>query len=116
MYAIRSYYVILVEKSTDAIIVIYCWGFAQFVGLLFAMYYIYAEGYRIVTPSWCLVKKEFSAGAQFFWSRLAVSIYTSVNTLIVGNISVHQTAHYSVCEQIYKAGQNVTSPISYNFV
>ena len=103
---------ILVRAPDDAILVIFCWSAAQFIGLIASIYFMYAEGYRITTPSFTSIKEEFKQGAQFFWSRLAVSLYTSASTLIVGTHSTVQAAHFSVCEQIYKAGQNITSPIN----
>src|SRR5690606_2760732 len=58
------------------------------------------------------IRQEFKEGAQFYWSRLAVAVYTSASTLVVGSQNATQAAQFAACEQIYKAGQNVTSPIN----
>lgn len=102
----------LVGEPDDAAIVIYCWCIAQIIGLIASIYFTYREGYRITIPSFSEIKREFRQGAQFFWSRLAVAVYTSASTLVVGSQSAAQAAQFAVCEQIYKAGQNVTTPIN----
>lgn len=101
-----------VRNPSDAILVIYYWGLSQTLGLFTSLYLMKMEGYSISLPTLKSVKGEFLEGAQYFWSRLAVAIYTSASTLVVGTNSTTQAAHFAVCEQIYKAGQNVTSPIN----
>lgn len=101
-----------VETAADALLVIYFWGAAQAMGLIASMYLIFSEGYRIYPPTLKSITNEFKVGAQFFWSRLAVSLYASASTLIIGTHSTTQAAQFSVCEQIYKAGQNITSPVN----
>lgn len=103
---------LLVREPDDALLVIYCWGVAQIVGLYLSLYFMHSEGYKIIMPSLYAVKEELKEGAQFFWSRLAVAMYTSASTLILGAHGTTQAASFAVCEQIYKAGQNVTSPIN----
>lgn len=102
----------LVSEPDDAAIVIYCWCIAQVAGLIASIYFTYSEGYRFTIPSFSEIRREFRQGAQFFWSRLAVAVYTAASTLVVGSQSAAQAAQFAVCEQIYKAGQNVTSPIN----
>lgn len=102
----------LIRSPEDAVTVIYCWSAAQVIGLLASLYFMYSAGYRVSWPSLQTVRHEFVDGAQFFWSRLAVAVYTSASTLVVGSQSAAQAAQFAVCEQIYKAGQNVTSPIN----
>lgn len=103
---------IAVDGPEDAILVIYFWGGAQVCGLIASLYLMHKSGYRLRVPSLPSIKKELRDGANFFWSRIAVSIYTSASALIVGLSSTSQVAQYAVCEQIYKAGQNLTSPIN----
>jgi len=102
----------LIRSPEDAVTVIYCWSAAQVIGLLASLYFMYSAGYKVSWPSLQTVRHEFVDGAQFFWSRLAVAVYTSASTLVVGSQSAAQAAQFAVCEQIYKAGQNVTSPIN----
>lgn len=102
----------LISTPEDAVIVIFCWSAAQVIGLAASLYFMYSAGYRVSWPSLKTVRHEFVDGAQFFWSRLAVAVYTSASTLVVGSQSATQAAQFAACEQIYKAGQNVTSPIN----
>lgn len=101
-----------IKGPRDALLVIYFWGISQAVGLITSLYFTYMSGYRLVVPSFDSIKSEFKEGAHFFWSRIAVSIYTSVSAMFIGLNSVSQAAHFSVCEQVYKAGQNATAPIN----
>lgn len=102
----------LISSPEDAVTVIYCLSAAQVIGLLASLYFMYSAGYRVSWPSLQTVRHELVDGAQFFWSRLAVAVYTSASTLVVGSQSAAQAAQFAVCEQIYKAGQNVTLPIN----
>lgn len=102
----------LIRSPEDAVTVIYCWSAAQVIGLLASLYFMYSAGYRVSWPSLQTVRHEFVDGAQFFWSRLAVAVYTSASTLVVGSQSAAQAAQFAVCEQIYKAGQNVSAPLN----
>lgn len=104
--------VCLINSPSDAVLVVYCWGGAQVTGLIAALYFMRKEGFTPYLPSVKLIKYEFKEGAQFFWSRLAVSVYSSASTLVVGASSVSQAAFFAVTTQIYKAGQNATSPIN----
>tara|TARA_R110002073_G_scaffold25832_3_gene85305 strand:- start:39132 stop:40382 length:1251 start_codon:yes stop_codon:yes gene_type:complete len=101
-----------VSGESDAIIVIYSWGAAQFLGLLVSLVFMRREGYSIAWPLFSEALGELKASSQFFWSRLSVSLYTSASTVVVGSASVAQAAHFAVCEQVYKAGQNITSPVN----
>lgn len=103
---------VLINNPEDAVTVIYCWSTAQLLGSLLSIYFTYSAGYKITSPTLQAIKQEFIEGAPFFWSRLAVAVYTSASTLVVGSQSAAQAAQFAVCEQIYKAGQNVTSPIN----
>lgn len=102
----------LINGPEDAVTVIYCWGASQLLGLFVSLYFTYTAGYKITLTTLQAIKHEFREGAQFFWSRLAVAIYTSASTIVVGSQSAVQAAQFAVCEQIYKAGQNVASPIN----
>lgn len=55
----------------------------------------------------------FKDSSTFFLSRAAVSIYTSVSSIIIGNYSgLIQLALYSCAEKIYQGLQSITGPIS----
>lgn len=110
VYAVLVF--LVVSQPKDAVLVIHCWSAAQITGLVISIYLIYSHCHKISLPTLSSITHELREGAQFFWSRLAVALYTSASTLIVGSHSPAQAAQFSVCEQIYKAGQNITSPIN----
>lgn len=110
LYAILV--ITFIRSPEDSIYVIWFWGISQAIGTFCAIYFLHQEGYIFNRPSLSSVKKEFKEGLEFFWSRLSVSIYTSLSTVVVGSASPLQASLYSIPEQIYKAGQNVTAPIS----
>ncbi|EOV8628946.1 oligosaccharide flippase family protein [Proteus mirabilis] len=82
---------------------------ASFIGILF----IYKNGYKILFPSSKSTYKLFKSSSRFFISRIAVSIYTTASTVIVGTYAgLQQSAFYSSAEKLYQAGQSLSSPIS----
>lgn len=101
-----------IRAPDDAIYVILFWGISQAIGTLCATYFLYKEGYSFQLPSLFAIKSELKEGLEFFWSRLSVSVYTSLSTVVVGTSGSLQASLYAIPEQIYKAGQNVTAPIS----
>lgn len=101
-----------VREPTDAIKVIYFWGVANSFGLIASILLMKTSGYHLRLISLNEILEELRESADFFWSRLAVSTYTAASILIIGIQSPIQAAQFSVCEQIYKAAQNVTSPVS----
>lgn len=102
----------LVRGPEDALAVIYCWGVAQVAGALLGLGFMGAQGFGASVPTWAGVIEELRGGAGFFLSRLAVAVYTSVNSLFLGTQGTVGVAAYAVCEQVYKAGQNVTAPLT----
>ena len=102
-----------VKNNDDGMLVIWGWGLAQAAGALLALKYIYQEGYSVIIPSLDEVKQSYRHGAQFFYSRIAVSLYTSASIFILGFTgNVGAVALYSVCEQMYKGGQAMLSPVA----
>ncbi|WP_263145419.1 oligosaccharide flippase family protein [Pseudomonas sp. RIT-PI-AD] len=102
----------LVSSPADGLRVIHCWGLAQAAGLALGLYLLHAQGHRIAMPSLRAVGEELGRGAGFFTSRIAVSLYTSANSLFLGTQGAAGVALFSVCEQLYKAGQSVTVPLN----
>jgi PST family polysaccharide transporter len=116
MVATKALYVVLVlllvHSSADALRVVYCWGGAQLLGLAVSVHLVFAEGYRIGQSTFGECVHELKASAQFFWSRLSVAAYTTLNTVIIGTLGAVPAAHYSVCEQAFNAGKSVTAPVN----
>ena len=117
MVVVRCLYAVLilifVSKPEDAWVVVFMWGISHTVGAFLAIWRVYAEGYRILLPNRSKLLAVFKESSQFFASRVAVSLYTSASTVVIGSTGgVVQAAHFSVCEQLYKGGQSVTGPIN----
>lgn len=102
----------LVECPEHALIVVAAWAAAQIVGLICSIIFMYKDGHSLSPPTITSIITEFKEGAEYFWSRIAVAGYTSASTLIVGSTGTNHAAQFSVCNQIYKAGQSLTSPIN----
>lgn len=101
-----------VREPEDTTLVILFWGIANLLGLSASIYLMKKSGFTVSFVSWREALGEIKESTQYFWSRLAVSTYTAASTLIIGAQSPVQAAHFNICEQIYKAAQNLTSPIS----
>ncbi len=101
-----------VRTPKDADLVIYMWGVANTLGLAASIFFLYNEGFKLAPTSFNSVFSELKEGLEYFWSRVAVSLYTSASTLVVGTQGSHQAALFSVCDQLYKAGKSVTTPIT----
>lgn len=108
-----SFVFLFVVNENDGLNVIYAWSCAQVLGALFSFYFIFKEGYWISLGNINSVKELFFDSTQFFWSRAAVSLYTSASTFIIGAVGGStQAALFSICEQIYKVGQSIVTPIN----
>ena len=111
LYALSVF--LLVADPADAWLVIFAHGMSHSVGALLAIWRVYAEGYRILYPKRFKLFAVFRESSQYFASRVAVSLYTSASTVLVGSAGgVAQAAQFSVCEQLYKGGQCMTAPIN----
>lgn len=101
-----------VRSPTDAILAIYGWSTAQLAGLGVSIWMLRRDGYSVTVPSLAECFNELKESAEFFWSRLSVAVYTSVNTVVIGTQGAILAAHYSVCDQIFNAGKTITSPVN----
>jgi PST family polysaccharide transporter len=105
--------ILLVRGADDVLLVIFSWAIAQTVGAIISILFVYHEGFSIPFPTIKSVLTTLKNSRHFFVSRIAVAMYTSVNTIALGLVgNTTQLAYYGVCEQLYKAGQNVTMPIN----
>lgn len=83
--------------------------------LLSALYviYVYKEGYTISRPKIEMLWTELKYSFSFFVSRVAVSVYTLANTLILGHFNGATAAGlYGSAEKIYGAGNGVAGIFS----
>lgn len=96
--------------------VLLCYFLSQLMATFFSLYFIIKLGYSFERTTLNNILRAFKESFPFFLSRIAVVIYTSANTLILGRYSsVVQAANYSSCEKIYYAGQSLLNPVSQAF-
>ncbi|HIE0661161.1 MULTISPECIES: oligosaccharide flippase family protein [Providencia] len=89
---------------------------SQIFATLCSLFFIFRLGYKFSLPNVKSIKIYFLDSLPFFLSRVAVVIYTSANTLILGKYTeLSQAAIYSSSEKIYNAGQGILNPISQAF-
>ncbi len=92
---------------------LFCYAISQSVLVALYIWKIYQEGYTILPPNLKAAKQDFSESIGFFFSRVAVSVYTTVNTLIIGQINGSSAAGlYSSAEKLYQAGSSLSAMVS----
>lgn len=103
----------LLKINTNINTALFCFLISQiWIGYLF-FYYIYKENYFIKLPKISMLWREIKFSFGFFVSRVAVSVYTVANALILGyfnNASI--VGLYSSAEKLYGAGNAFTGVIS----
>ncbi|VTU07112.1 polysaccharide biosynthesis protein [Actinobacillus indolicus] len=94
-------------------IALFCFFITQlFISFLFIRC-IYKEKFYILPPKMNMIYKELQHSFSFFTSRVAVSIYTLCNTLILGYFSgVTMVGLYSSAEKVYQAGNGLVGVVS----
>jgi len=116
MSAVKLFYVaaafILVDGSGDGYLVLLSLGMADLVGAAIGLWGIHRLGHRIAGVSYASALARLRTSFDYFVSRLAVAMYTSACSIIVGTAGLSQAALYGAAEQVYKAGQSVTAPIN----
>lgn len=105
---------IVIQDQSDYIYVPLVNGIGFLLGGVISLYIVYKTfNQKFKIYSFKTVKKYFLDSAQFFLSRVSVSIYTSSNAFVLGlhtnNIMV---GHYVIAEKLYGALQSFYEPIS----
>ncbi|HGV6958866.1 TPA: O28ac/O42 family O-antigen flippase [Escherichia coli] len=103
---------VIVKKPEQGRFVILAYALSQVIGALLSQYYMRKEGCKYTPANLSSMLGVLRTSALFFWSRLAVSTYTTASTLVVGAAGHVQAGYYAASEQLYKAGQNITTPVS----
>ncbi len=104
---------IVVKQESDYWLVAVTNGVAQIAAALIGIYMMWKLGWRWKFPNLRFFKITIKFSSQFFYSRLAVSLFTSAGTISLGLFSTStQVAYYSVSEQIYKGIQSLVQPIN----
>jgi PST family polysaccharide transporter len=116
MVITKMLYVVLVflfvKTTGDGAWVLLSWSGANFAGMIIALLMVKRLGFALTFSKVDLAINELKRTAQYFWSRIAVALFTSASSVVVGTSGLAQAALFSSAEQAYKAGQNVTSPVS----
>lgn len=102
----------LVSAPADSTWVIISWASAQVLAMIISLCLMFRLGYKFLPVSFHEVQAEFRNGLQYFLSRLSVFVYSSANVVFLSSQGAAQAAYFSVCDQIYKAGQSFTAPVN----
>lgn len=103
--------VLTVQRPEDMNLVLVINGITIFLAAFFLYYIIMREGYKPLFRRKHAVKMVFY-GFQFFLARLASSMYTTVNGIIIGMfLPISNVGIYSVSNQFYAALQGIYQPI-----
>ena len=104
---------IVIQKQSDYIYVPLVNGFGFIVGALLSLRIIHKNFNQSFTL--CNIdtlKYYFYESAQFFWSRISLTLYTSANAFILGIFTNNtMVGYYSIAEKLYQAMQQVYQPI-----
>lgn len=104
---------LFVKKSTQVDVVMICFAISNCLAAFIGVLFIYRENYTIAKSTAKQSWMVFKDGCIFFISRLAVGVYTSASTFLVGSFNgASSAALYNSAEKLYQAGQSATSPIS----
>lgn len=105
--------IFLVNKYNGVFLTLVCFLVSNIIAAALSLFLIYREGLRLHKVKTKLIKKIFVLNTSFFVSRVAVSIYSSASTFIVGSFAgIQQAALYSGAEKLYQGAISVSSPIN----
>lgn len=107
------YVLYFVNNDSDLNKIYFALFFCMLLNFIFLYFSMKKIGIKLVIPSVSNLFSTFKDSSSFFLSRAAVSIYTTVSSIIIGNYSgLAQLALYSCAEKIYQGLQAITGPIS----
>src|SRR5690554_5734970 len=105
---------VFVHNENDYVLVPVLNGLCACVGSVYALWLIKAcfkQKYEF--QSLKNIKLHFKDSTQFFLSRVAVSLYTSANTFVLGLVTNNtMVGYYSIAEKLYQAMQGLYGPIT----
>ncbi|MCK2002954.1 flippase [[Brevibacterium] frigoritolerans] len=102
----------LINNPEDIFILPIINGIPLVITGLIAWLVLYKEGIKISIPEWGKMKNEVISGADLFISSISVTLYTTLNPIILGIFAGPQSvAYYSICEKIIQAIKSVLTPI-----
>ena len=105
--------VVFVKSHGDEVVALICFCISNLISTALYLYLMKHEGFKFRQVSKLQIFKIFKDNLPFFYSRVAVGIYSNASTFIVGSqAGVRQAAFYSSSEKLYQASISLTSPIS----
>ncbi|MBP2654429.1 MAG: polysaccharide biosynthesis protein [Firmicutes bacterium] len=102
-----------VNRSTDFWFVAIFQGIGGICGGIYAFYIILSRMHLgIGIPAFFEIRNQIKCAVPYFFSRIAVSFYTSANLLVLGAFATtYETGYYAVVEKVYNGLQGVYGPI-----
>ena len=102
-----------VRDNSTVYFVAVAFAVSALTGSLVCICLILKDGYRIHISSFNYTKGLIFESAKFFWSRIAVSVYSSFTSILLAStVSAASYSLYSVSEQLYKGGQLFSGSVS----
>lgn len=83
--------------------------------VVFAYVHLYKKlGYRFAKTTFGEIKQDFKRSLNFFFSRIATTVYSTANTVILGFVDKSGvfTGYYTSADKILSTAKNGLSPIS----
>lgn len=105
---------VFVHNENDYVLVPVFNGLGACIGSVYALWLIRTSfQQRFEFQSLKNITLHFKDSTQFFLSRVAVSIYTSANTFVLGIFTNNtMVGYYSIAEKLYQAMQGLYGPVN----
>lgn len=115
IYVVLTFSLVKEESDVELVLMLYC--ISNMITVIMSMFLISRMGIKIKFKSRKLYNVAiFFSSARFFYSRIAVSLYTSASTFLIGLfLGPQSVALYSSAEKIYQAAQSLTGVLSQAF-
>ena len=105
---------LLVKDSNDLLYAIGSYSFGVFFAGIFSIFIAYKMfSLKLYIPTLTSIREQFISGYYVFLSQFAVSMYSSVNILILGALSSDMAVGiYAIADKVYKIVTALATPFS----
>ena len=104
---------VFLKKPEDYLMVPILSAIGNVIAFIWAVYYLKKSlGIKLVKVRREKVFSHTKVSSSFFLSRIATTLYTSTNVLILGHIAPLSRGDYSVSNKLLTTGQSALTPIS----
>lgn len=104
---------VVIQKESDYIYVPLVNGLGFIVGALISLWIVhknFKQSFQFYNIE--ILKHYFLESAEFFWSRISLTLYTSSNAFVLGLFTNNtMVGYYSIAEKLYQAMQQIYQPI-----